>query len=139
MEEGPRKGFWRKIAFFLKFRHLKKSSPSDIEKEIQELIDAGEEKGLISEDEGEMLQSIFSFRDTVAREIMVPRTDAVIASAKTSVEELLKLIIEEGHSRIPVYSGNMDNIIGILHVKDLLSFWGQSQVDLKSILRTPYF
>ncbi|UCG14925.1 MAG: HlyC/CorC family transporter [Deltaproteobacteria bacterium] len=86
-----------------------------------------------------MLQSILSFRDTVVREIMVPRTDAVAVGAEISVENLLQLIIKEGHSRIPVYADNIDNIIGILHVKDLLSFWGREQIDLKNILRTPYF
>ncbi len=106
---------------------------------MQQLIDAGEEEGLLSEDEGEMIQSILSFRDTVAREIMVPRTDAVIVSADTSIEELLQLIIENGHSRFPVYSENIDNVIGILHVKDLLSSWKQEHLDLKSVLRTPYF
>ena len=90
MEEGPETGFWRKIATLLQFRQRKKSSHPDLQKEIQELIDAGEEKGLLSEDEGEMIQSILSFRDTVAREIMVPRTDAVIVSADTSIRDLLQ-------------------------------------------------
>ena len=139
MEEGPETGFWRKIAALLNFRHRERSSHPDLEKEMQQLIDAGEEEGLLSEDEGEMIQSILSFRDTVAREIMVPRTDAVIVSADTSIEELLQLIIENGHSRFPVYSENIDNVIGILHVKDLLSSWKQEHLDLKSVLRTPYF
>ena len=139
LEEGPETGFWRKIATLLKVRHRRKSSHPDLEKEIQQLVDAGEEEGLLSEDEGEMIQSILSFRDTVAREVMVPRTDAVIVSADTSIQELLQLIIVEGHSRFPVYSENIDNIIGILHVKDLLSAWGQEFSDLSKILRTPYF
>ncbi len=139
MEEGPETSFWRKIATFLKFRHRKKPSQSDLEKEIQQLVDAGEEEGLLSEDEGEMIQSILSFRDTVAREIMVPRTDAVIVSADTSIQELLRLIIKKGHSRFPVYAGSTDNIIGILHVKDLLSSWGEENLHLDNILRTPYF
>jgi magnesium and cobalt transporter len=139
LEEGLETGFWRKIATLLQFRQRKKSSHPDLQKEIQELIDAGEEEGLLSEDEGEMIQSILSFRDTVAREIMVPRTDAVIVSADTSIRELLQLIIERGHSRFPVYSETIDNIIGILHVKDLLSYWEQEHLDLRQILRTPYF
>ncbi len=139
LEEGPETGFWQKIATLLQFRQRKKSSHPDLQKEIQELIDAGEEEGLLSEDEGEMIQSILSFRDTVAREIMVPRTDAVIVSADTSIRDLLQLISEKGHSRFPVYSENLDNIIGILHVKDLLSSWKQESLDLRKILRTPYF
>ncbi|UCG22544.1 MAG: HlyC/CorC family transporter [Deltaproteobacteria bacterium] len=86
-----------------------------------------------------MIQSILSFRDTLAREIMVPRTDAVIVSADTPIEELLQLVIQEGHSRFPVHGGSIDNIIGILHVKDLLSCWSEEHLDLKDIVRTPYF
>jgi magnesium and cobalt transporter len=139
LEEGSDTGIWRRIATLLRFRHRKKPSQPDLQKEIQQLIDVGEEEGLLSEDEGEMIQSILSFRDTLAREIMVPRTDAVIVSADTPIEELLQLVIQEGHSRFPVHEGSIDNIIGILHVKDLLSCWSEEHLDLKDIVRTPYF
>lgn len=139
MEEGSDTGIWRRIATLLRFRHRKKPSQPDLQREIKQLIDVGEEEGLLSEDEGEMIQSILSFRDTLAREIMVPRTDAVIISADTPIEKLLHLVIQEGHSRFPVHGGTIDNIIGILHVKDLLTFWSAEHLDLKDIIRTPYF
>jgi len=139
LEEESDTGIWRRIATLLRFRHRKKPSQPDLQKEIQQLIDVGEEEGLLSEGEGEMIQSILSFSDTLAREIMVPRTDAVIISADTPIEELLQLVIQEGHSRFPVHGGSIDNIIGILHVKDLLSCWSEEHLDLKDILRTPYF
>ncbi len=139
MEEGSDTGIWRKIATLLRFKHRKKPSQPDLQKEIQQLIDVGEEEGLLSEDEGEMIQSILSFSDTLAREIMVPRTDAIIISADTQIEELLQLVIQEGHSRFPVHGGSIDNIVGILHVKDLLSCWSEDHLDLKDIVRTPYF
>ncbi len=139
MEEGSDTGIWRRIATLLRFRHRKKPSQPDLQREIKQLIDVGEEEGLLSEDEGEMIQSILSFRDTLAREIMVPRTDAVFISADTPIEKLLQLVIQEGHSRFPVHSGSSDNIIGILHVKDLLTFWSAEHLDLKDIIRTPYF
>ena len=139
MEEESDTGIWRRIATLLRFRHRKKPSQPDLQREIKQLIDVGEEEGLLSEDEGEMIQSILSFRDTLAREIMVPRTDAVIISADTPIEKLLQLVIQEGHSRFPVHSGSSDNIIGILHVKDLLTFWSAEHLDLMDILRTPYF
>jgi magnesium and cobalt transporter len=139
LEEGSDTGIWRKIATLLRFKHRKKPSQPDLQKEIQQLIDVGEEEGLLSEDEGEMIQSILSFSDTLAREIMVPRTDAIIISADTQIEELLQLVIQEGHSRFPVHGGSIDNIIGILHVKDLLSCWSEDHLDLKDIVRTPYF
>jgi len=139
LEEGSDTGIWRRIATLLRFRHRKKPSQPDLQKEIKQLIGVGEEEGLLSEDEGEMIQSILSFRDTLAREIMVPRTDAVIVSADTPIEELLQLVIQEGHSRFPVHGGSIDNIIGILHVKDLLSCWSEEHLDLKDIVRAPYF
>jgi len=139
LEEGRETGLWRKIATLISLRHRKKTSHPELQKEIQQLIDVGEEEGLLSEDEGEMMQSILSFRDTLAREIMVPRTDAVLVSGDTPIEELLQLVINKGHSRFPVYADNIDDIIGILHVKDLLSSWGEEHLDLQDIVRTPYF
>ncbi|SMC24944.1 magnesium and cobalt transporter [Desulfacinum hydrothermale DSM 13146] len=138
MDEESAKGLqrWLKKAF----RRLSRlDKPKDLEKEIQELIDEGEERGLISEDEGEMIQGIFSFRDTVAREIMVPRTDAVAAPVETPTEALIRLIVESGHSRIPIYEGSIDNIVGILHAKDLLQYWGREPIQLRETLRPPYF
>ena len=139
MEEESDTGIWRKIATLLRFWHRKKPSQPDLQKEIKQLIDVGEEEGLLSVDEGEMIQSILSFSDTLAREIMVPRTDAVIISVDTPVDELLQLVIREGHSRFPVHGGSIDNIIGVLHVKDLLSCWSKEHLDIKEILRAPYF
>jgi len=138
LEEGSAKGFqnWLRMCF----RRLSRiGSSENIEKEIQQLIDEGEQAGLISEDEGEMIQGIFSFRDTIAREIMVPRTDAVYARAETSTADVIQLIIQSGHSRIPIYQDSIDNIIGTLHAKDLLKYWGSDDVDLRAILRSPYF
>jgi len=111
----------------------------DVEKEIQQIIDEGEQRGLISEDEGEMIQGIFSFRDTIAREIMVPRTDTVYADAGTNLSEMIQIIIGSGHSRIPIYQDNIDNIIGTLHAKDLLQFWGAGDMGIHDIMRSPYF
>jgi len=139
LEEGPDTGIWRRIATLLRFWHRKKPSQPDLQREIKQLIDVGEEEGLLSEDEGDMIQSILSFRDTLAREIMVPRPDAVLISANTPIKKLLQLVIQEGHSRFPVHDGSIDNIIGILHVKDLLTFWSEEHLDIKKILRTPYF
>lgn len=138
MEEESAKGFkdWLRMCF----RRLARVDESDnIEKEIQQLIDEGEQRGLISEDEGEMIQGIFSFRDTISREIMVPRTDAICARVETGLADIIQLIIQSGHSRIPVYQDNIDNIIGTLHAKDLLNYWGNEDVDVRTIVRPPYF
>lgn len=112
---------------------------TEIEKEIEELITEGEIQGIISEDEGEMIQGIFSFRDTTAREIMVPRTDVTAIQGDTRLEEIVKVIVASGHSRIPVYENTLDNIIGIVHAKDLLQYWGETNVEARSLVRPAYF
>lgn len=111
------------------------------EEEIHEIMDAGEEEGLINEEENEMIRSILEFRDTVVREIMVPRTDMASVSAEASVTDVLAAIISCGHSRIPVYDGTIDNIVGVLYAKDLLRYWGMenSQIDVRKVMRPPFF
>ena len=111
------------------------------EEEIHELMDAGEEEGLINEEENEMIRSIFALGDTVVREIMVPRTDMASVSLEATFRDVLSSIIDCGHSRIPVYDGTIDNIVGLVYAKDLLKYWGmdESAVVLRKILRTPYF
>jgi CBS domain containing-hemolysin-like protein len=112
-----------------------------LEKEIQSIIDAGAEDGLIDPQSGEMIQSILEFRDTVVREVMIPRTEMVAIPSDAPVEEIIDLITRYGHTRIPVYSGSIDNIVGILNVKDLLKFWSKpiAKGDILSILRKPYY
>jgi CBS domain containing-hemolysin-like protein len=111
------------------------------EEEIHELMNAGEEEGLINEEENEMIRSIFALRDTVVREIMVPRTDMASVTLEATFRDVLSSIIDCGHSRIPVFDGTIDNIVGLVYAKDLLKYWGmdESSVVLRNILRTPYF
>jgi magnesium and cobalt transporter len=111
------------------------------EKELQEIIIESEEDGLINEEEGEMLHSIFEFGDTIVREIMVPRTDMVCCSSSAPFAEILEAIIASGHSRIPVFEGTTDRIVGIVYAKDLLRFWGRPEEDINllRVMRTPYF
>ncbi len=111
------------------------------EEEIQELIDAGEEEGLINEAENEMIRSIFTLRDTVVREIMVPRTDMACVPVDATLREVLSGIIACGHSRIPVFDGTIDNIVGLIYAKDLLKYWGMAEpaVGMRRIMRSPYF
>ncbi|MBT0653500.1 hemolysin family protein [Geomobilimonas luticola] len=138
MEEGSgrkRPGLLEAVSRFLSGRRR------ITEEEIQDLMDAGEEEGLINEEENEMIRSIFALRDTTAREIMVPRTDMACVPVDATVQEVLQAIVGCGHSRLPVYDGTTDNIIGLIYAKDFLKYWGmdESAVDLKRILRPPYF
>ncbi len=111
------------------------------EKELQEIINESEVEGIINEGEGEMLHSIFEFGETIVREIMVPRTDMVSCSTGATLSELLEAILASGHSRIPIYEGTNDRIVGVVYAKHLLRFWGQPTegIAVPGVMRTPYF
>ncbi len=111
------------------------------EEEIKTIVDAGSEEGVLEDEEKEMIYSIIRFGDTVAREVMLPRIDIVALDINSSMEEALDLIIARGHSRIPVFRDNIDNIEGVLYAKDLLEIWrsGEKIPSLEGILREPHF
>ncbi len=115
--------------------------PSVTEEQIKTMVDAGEEEGVIEEDEKEMIFSIFEFSDTLAREIMVPRIDVTALDVTTSLDEAVNTVLEKGFSRIPVYKDTIDNVIGLLYAKDLLPRLreGQTNIGLESLLRPAYF
>ncbi|MFQ3550205.1 MAG: CNNM domain-containing protein, partial [Armatimonadota bacterium] len=93
---------------------VKFSSPILTEEEIRMLVETGEEEGIIESEEKQMIHSIFDFGDTVARQVMVPRTDMHTAPSDCTLDDLLDLISSTGHSRIPIYEDNVDNIIGVV-------------------------
>jgi putative hemolysin len=90
--------------------------------EIQAFIDVGEEEGIIEESEGELIQSIIEFGDTLVSEIMRPRLQMVAIEASATIADARRLIIESKHSRIPVYREQIDDIEGVVYVRDLLAF-----------------
>ncbi|MFH0924837.1 MAG: hemolysin family protein [bacterium] len=102
------------------------------EEDIQEIIEEGEKGGLIEEEEKEMIDSIFEVGDTIVREIMVPRVDMDCISSEISLEELLRFAIESGHSRVPVYKEKVDNIVGVIYTKDLLSYCTSDKISYSS-------
>ena len=142
MEDGPhhKRGLISRLMALFRLRNSARAS-SDLERDFRTLINEGEEQGLLDESEGEMLESIFEFKDTVAREVMVPRTSCIVLPLSTPVDEIIETIIQKGHTRIPIYVDDVDHVEGILHAKDLLKFWGRDvgQEELKSILRRPGF
>ena len=108
--------------------------------EIKSLVDVGEEHGVINQIEKEMINSIFDFDDKLAKEVMTPRTEVYMINIKQPL--LIDELLEENYSRIPVYEGDIDNIIGILYLKDFLSeayTVGFEQVEIKNLLHDPYF
>jgi len=110
------------------------------EEELKTMVDAGEEEGLIEEEEKEMILSVLDFGDTIAREVMVPRIDIVALEVNTPFSEALNVVISAGHSRIPVYRGTIDDIIGVLYAKDMLAALRDCKTpSLEQMLRPVYF
>jgi CBS domain containing-hemolysin-like protein len=110
------------------------------EEELKTMVDAGQEEGLIEQEEKAMILSVLDLGDTVAREVMVPRIDMVALDVDTPLKDALDALIAAGHSRIPVHRETIDNIVGILYAKDLLRVLRDgSAPSLEQVLRQPYF
>ena len=92
---------------------------TDANENIEALISAGEEEGIIEEDDGKLIKSVVAFGDKTVREVMTPRPNIVAISIDRSLEDLRQLVIHEQYSRIPVYEGNIDRIAGFVHVRDM--------------------
>ncbi len=111
------------------------------EEEIGIILDASEKEGIIDEDESEMLHSILEFKRIIIREIMTPRTQIAALEKVSTIEDVLRIVNTERYSRIPVYDENVDNIIGILYLRDLLKYWGKKSesINIIDICRKPFF
>jgi CBS domain containing-hemolysin-like protein len=133
------KGVFKRLAALLPGRTP--DTTESLEHEIQELLEDGEEQGLITSLEERMINSIFDFRDTMAGEIMTPAVEIEAAEETTSVADLVDLFIEKGFTRVPVYRDTLDRIVGILHVKNLLKIFKPDSRDipLSELLNPPYF
>jgi len=105
--------------------------------EIQNMIQTGEREGVIDEEEREMLQRIFRFNQTIAKEIMTPRLDMTAVPKDATVEEAIEECVQSDHERVPVYEGNLDNIIGIVNVRDLVraAHYGEGEPELEDVVR----
>ena len=109
------------------------------EHELRTIVNVSHEEGVIESEERQMINNVFDFGDSQAREIMVPRIDVAFADVKSTYEDLICLFREEKHTRFPVYEDTTDNIIGIVNVKDLLLLEDKTQFDLRQMMRDPYF
>ncbi len=105
------------------------------------LLNVADEEATIEDDEKEMIASIFEFGETLVREVMVPRIDVAAVPVEMPMLDALDIILKAGHSRIPVFKGSIDNVVGILYAKDLLRYLrdGRTDVPLSKILRAAYF
>jgi len=120
-----------------------KIEPMIVEEEFRRLIDLGRREGVIVEEEREMIHNVFEFSDKVVSEIMMPAGQIFALPIDLPYERMLEEIKETLFSRIPIYEGNSDNIIGILHVRDLFTFHRRreqgGEKDIRTILRAPLF
>jgi CBS domain containing-hemolysin-like protein len=119
--------FWRDIKY--------------LKKKIDAVLAGAQKSGLVDVSSREMIENILEFTHTLAREIMIPRTEIVAVSTEAEVDEILSEVIASGYTRIPVYRDSVDNVIGILNVKDILKFWPKqiTKEDIISCLSTPYY
>ena len=117
------------------------TEPAVTEEEIKEWIDVGKEEGTIEQGEQDMLYSVLEFGDTPAREIMTPRVDVVLVEDTSSIDDAIRIFNETGFSRIPVYHEQIDNITGILNVKDVFSAMVSQRkgLSIKEIMYNPTF
>jgi CBS domain containing-hemolysin-like protein len=139
LEDESKHTLIERLLYQIKKKHITKTS--DITEEINELMDEGHAMGLITDEESEMVHGVLELKDTAASSIMVPRTHISSASVDSTLGDIIALVKECGHTRIPIYEDNIDRIVGLLHAKDLLKLFGKSpdSVIPREILRTPYF
>ncbi|WP_410471185.1 hemolysin family protein [Hymenobacter sp. IS2118] len=108
--------------------------------ELRMLLDQSKESGEIQDSEHELIENVFQFNDRMVKQIMVPRTKLSALDVNAPAEELLDVVFSEGYSRLPVFEGNIDNIVGVLNVKDLLPIIRRGEaVELARIMRPPFF
>ncbi|HSE21231.1 MAG TPA: hemolysin family protein [Pyrinomonadaceae bacterium] len=109
--------------------------------DLQALIDVGEAEGILEEQEGELIHSIIEFGDKRVNEVMTPRPDIVAVPTTSTVREARDVMVESKYSRLPVYRDQIDNVEGIIYVRDLLQFWaeGREEENIRPLIRSVYF
>ena len=115
------------------------NSPTPVitEEELRQIVTVSEAEGVLEEEEHDMIRGVFEFGETTVGEVKVPRVDMVACTVDTPLMEALDVILQQGHSRLPVYEDNVDNILGILYDKDLLKYVRENQLDvsLRDVVR----
>jgi CBS domain containing-hemolysin-like protein len=118
------------------------SGPTVTAEDIEHMLDQGALEGSFTEDGERLLRSVFEFSDTLVRELMVPRTDVVSLTIDMSLDEIIDQLVACGHSRLPVYEGSVDEIVGVFYAKDVLTVMASGRAEsfhLRDYLRRPYF
>jgi CBS domain containing-hemolysin-like protein len=129
------------VATFLALAEAAPTEPDAREETVAQMVDASEKAGLIESDERAMIAGILQLDRTLTREIMVPRIDVVSVEVDTRLRDALDVIIAGAHSRVPVYEGSIDHVVGVLYAKDLLKALrdGKTDAPLRALLRPACF
>ena len=120
------------------------------ETELRTIVNASHEDGVIEGEEKEMITNVVDFGDSIAKDIMIPRADITMASVDATVSEIYDLFQEEQYSRLPIYEENKENIVGILHMKDIFFYQAEqakklkngeetTELDVRSLMREPHY
>lgn len=126
--------------FFARLFRSKKERPMISEDEIRSIIEFGEQSGVVHAEKRLMLHGVFDLSAMRVRDVMVPRTEVVGIEVSTPFDEVVKLCAQARHSRFPVYEGDLDRVVGIIHSKEVLSYIGQPEdFSLRAVTRLPYF
>src|ERR1700756_19371 len=129
-------------SFLLRLLGIKKVSEADVhsEEELRMILTESEESGAIKQSENELIQNVFDFDERIVKQIMVPQNRISAINVEMGHEQIIKKIIEEGYSRLPVYLGDIDNVVGIIHSKDLLKAVIDNRFkSIKEIMRPAHF
>lgn len=114
--------------------------PKITEDELFTAMNLSKDEGLLDVDEFGMIENVVAFRDTYVKDVMTPRTDVVAIDIDSTIEEIVEVFHEEGFSRVPIYEEDIDNLLGILHIKDLLPYFvGHEILDIRENLRKPIY
>jgi putative hemolysin len=140
----PLVGLLTKLAgFSTRLIGIKTAAPGPYmtEEELLTAVEISEEEGVIKEDEKKLIHHIFEFGDTIVREVMTPRPDMISVSETATAGEALEIVMKEGHSRIPVFKESIDNVVGVLYARDLLTVLskGKHETKVKALARDAIF
>lgn len=118
---------------------MKQSGPSLTENELRTIVDVSHEEGVIEEDEKDMIKNVFDLGDVRAKDVMVPRVHVSMLEVSDSYKEIIELFKEEQYTRIPIYEDTIDNIVGLINMKDLILIENDQEFSIRKYMRKPYF
>ena len=116
-----------------------RKAESITEDELRTIVEVSHEEGVIESEERRMINNVFDFGDSMAKDVMVPRIDMTFANVESTYQELIEIFREERFTRLPVYEDNTDNVVGIINIKDLLLCTDEPSFQVRDYLREPYF